>query len=229
MLKLEKCPFNTGTNNDEHIRNFDKVLKRLSQYGLRSKSREVRILHGKHYVLWTCDWQKWSTKTSERINSLVKSTSPCNVFTELNSLLTLQQWLDFFRQRWRVTPYYSRVCACASGWTVYNLLLYQNIKWFLLKYLLFLFFKTLQASSDSCHISRSTVEIVEDCPNNEEQWKEAAIRKNCAAYASQCSEPERLEYHCVINQFINQTIEVCAYAQNIVLGKLFNYDGLNSN
>lgn len=93
--------------------------------------------------------------------------------------------------------------------------------------MLFLFFKTLQARSDSCHISRSTVEIVEDCPNNEEQWKEAAIRKNCAAYASQCSEPERLEYHCVINQFINQTIEVCAYAQNIVLGKLFNYDGLN--
>lgn len=87
--------------------------------------------------------------------------------------------------------------------------------------MLFLFFKTLQARSDSCHISRSTVEIVEDCPNNEEQWKEAAIRKNCAAYASQCSDPERLEYHCVINPFMNQTLEVCAYAQNIVLGKFF--------
>lgn len=87
----------------------------------------------------------------------------------------------------------------------------------MLKYLLF--FKTSQASSDSCHISRSTVQIVEDCPNSEEQWKQAAMRKNCAAYASQCSEPERLEYHCVINPFFNQTLEVCAYAQNIVLGK----------
>lgn len=81
-------------------------------------------------------------------------------------------------------------------------------------------FKTLQASSDSCHISRSTVQIVEDCPNSEKNWKEAAARKNCVAHASQCSQPERLEYHCVINLFINKTIEVCAYAQNIVLGKL---------
>lgn len=79
----------------------------------------------------------------------------------------------------------------------------------------------MQASSDSCHILRSTVQIVEDCPNSEEKWKEAAKRKNCATYANQCSEPERLEYHCVINSFINKTLEVCAYAQNIVLGKLF--------
>lgn len=78
---------------------------------------------------------------------------------------------------------------------------------------------SLQSSRDSCHISRSTVQIVEDCPNSEEQWKQAAMRKNCAAYASQCSKPERLEYHCVINPFMNQTLEVCAYAQNIVLGK----------
>lgn len=79
--------------------------------------------------------------------------------------------------------------------------------------------KILQASSDSCHISRSTVQIVEDCPKSKEQWKQAAARKNCAAHASQCSEPEKLEYHCVINPFINQTLEVCAYAQNIVLDR----------
>lgn len=84
-----------------------------------------------------------------------------------------------------------------------------------------LFSKTLQASSDSCHISRTTVQIVKDCPNSEVKWKQASARKNCTAYASQCSEPEKLEYHCVINPFINETLEVCAYAQNIVLGKLF--------
>lgn len=96
--------------------------------------------------------------------------------------------------------------------------------------LAFCFFsKTLQASSDSCHISRTTVQIVTDCPNSEVKWKQAAARKNCEAYASQCSEPEKLEYHCVINQFINETLEVCAYAQNIVLGKLFVNDWLNSN
>lgn len=84
--------------------------------------------------------------------------------------------------------------------------------------------KTLQASSDSCHISRSTVRIVEDCPNSEEQWQEAAIRKNCEAHARQCSEPDKLEYHCVINPFINETLEVCAYAQNIVLGYCTEYN-----
>lgn len=84
-------------------------------------------------------------------------------------------------------------------------------------------FKTLQASSDSCHISRSTVQIVDDCPNSEEKWKHAAVKKNCEAHASQCSEPKRLEYHCVINPFINQTLEVCAYAQNIVLGYCTEY------
>lgn len=84
-------------------------------------------------------------------------------------------------------------------------------------------FKTLQASSDSCHVSRSTVQIVDDCPNTEETWKQAAMKKNCEAYASQCSEPEKLEYHCVINPFINETLEVCAYAQNIVLGYCTEY------
>lgn len=83
--------------------------------------------------------------------------------------------------------------------------------------------KTLQASSDSCHVSRSTVQIVDDCPNTEETWKRAAMKKNCEAYASQCSEPEKLEYHCVINPFINETLEVCAYAQNIVLGYCTEY------
>lgn len=83
--------------------------------------------------------------------------------------------------------------------------------------------QTLQASSDSCHISKSTVQIVVDCPNSEKKWKQAAVKKNCEALASQCSEPERLEYHCVINPSINQTIEVCAYAQNIVLGYCTEY------
>lgn len=60
--------------------------------------------------------------------------------------------------------------------------------------------------------------IVKKCPENEEKWKEAAARMNCTIYANQCDEPERLVYHCVINTFVNQTLEVCAYAQNILQG-----------
>lgn len=74
--------------------------------------------------------------------------------------------------------------------------------------------------SVSCPVSPSTVEIVDNCPDSEDEWRQAAARKNCAAYASNCSEPEKLVYHCVINSFANQTLEVCAYSKIIVLGKI---------
>lgn len=64
----------------------------------------------------------------------------------------------------------------------------------------------------------STVEIVDDCPSNEYIWKRAAAGNNYEVYASQCDEPDRLVNHCVINPYINQTLEVCAYARFIVSG-----------
>lgn len=80
-----------------------------------------------------------------------------------------------------------------------------------------------KASSDSCPISPLTLEIVDECPDSEEKWSEAAARKNCAAHASNCSKPDRLVYHCVINSFVNQTLEVCAYSRIIVLGYCTEY------
>lgn len=76
------------------------------------------------------------------------------------------------------------------------------------------------AFSNSCEVTRSTKQVVDGCPDSEEKWKEAAARKNCAAFASQCAEPERLVYHCVLNMFANQTLEVCAYAHYIPSGKV---------
>lgn len=66
------------------------------------------------------------------------------------------------------------------------------------------------------------MKIVDICPVSEEEWRQAGARKNCTAFANQCSEPDKLVYHCVIDPYVNQLIEVCAYAQNIVLGKIFN-------
>lgn len=66
------------------------------------------------------------------------------------------------------------------------------------------------------------MKIVDICPVSEEEWRQAAARKNCTAFANRCSEPDKLVYHCVIDPYVNQLIEVCAYAQNIVLGKIFN-------
>lgn len=73
--------------------------------------------------------------------------------------------------------------------------------------------------SDSCEVSRSTVQVVDSCPDSEEKWRKAAARKNCTAYAIQCDQPKRLVYHCVINELVTQTLEVCAYTQYIFLGK----------
>lgn len=87
-------------------------------------------------------------------------------------------------------------------------------------YLFFYFSQVSRAITDSCPVSKETVEIVDNCPVTEEKWREAAAGKNCEAYASQCGEPERLVYHCVINAFINQTLEVCAYMRVIVLGRI---------
>lgn len=83
--------------------------------------------------------------------------------------------------------------------------------------------KTTEAFRTSCEATRSTKQVVDDCPDSEEKWKERAAIKNCTAFASQCAEPERLVYHCLINQYVNQTLEVCAYAQNIVFGLCASY------
>nr|XP_022290560.1 uncharacterized protein LOC111102201 [Crassostrea virginica] len=80
-----------------------------------------------------------------------------------------------------------------------------------------------QGSSDSCPISIHTVNVVNSCPENEVDWQEAATRKNCSQHASQCDEPDRLQYHCVINPIITGLLEVCAYVQNIVGGHCTDY------
>lgn len=85
---------------------------------------------------------------------------------------------------------------------------------------LFQVFIAIHVSDPSCSVSPSTVEIVDNCPDNEEGLRQAAARKNCAAHASSCSEPDRLVYHCVINSFVNHTLEVCAHWRIIFLGNI---------
>ncbi|XP_062566601.1 uncharacterized protein LOC134228921 isoform X2 [Saccostrea cucullata] len=81
----------------------------------------------------------------------------------------------------------------------------------------------VKCSSDACPVSRQTMSIVPNCPTSESEWRKASQRKNCSAFASQCSYPDKLVYHCVINPFVNQTLEVCAYGKYIVLGYCTEY------
>lgn len=75
------------------------------------------------------------------------------------------------------------------------------------------------SGSNSCEVTKSTIQFVDDCPDSEKKWREAAARKNCSAYAIQCDEPKKLVYHCVIDEYVTKTLEVCAYKRFIFLGK----------
>lgn len=90
--------------------------------------------------------------------------------------------------------------------------------------ILFLTVKKIKAINYSCDETKKTVVIVDGCPNSAEKWREAAANKNCSANANQCTEPGKFVYHCVINAFVNQTLELCAYAQNIVSGYCTEYN-----
>lgn len=64
---------------------------------------------------------------------------------------------------------------------------------------------------------------VKFCPTTEQEWETAAKRKNCDKIATQqtCSGSEDFVYHCVINGFQNETLEVCA-PQKLMTGIIIN-------
>ena len=122
-------------------------------------------------------------------------------------------------------------CLCMTH-IFYSLLFCANIfsafdelmNW--LTYEIWIYLQITEASTYSCSISRDTVRVVDRCPKTEEEWKKAGERKNCSAYAHHCTDPEKLLYHCVVNPYVNETLEVCAIRKNIIGGKemfLFNH------
>nr|XP_034328502.1 uncharacterized protein LOC105321734 isoform X2 [Crassostrea gigas] len=64
------------------------------------------------------------------------------------------------------------------------------------------------AHAQNCLKSAETVQVVKNCPENQREWEEAAQRKNCLVIQKyeNCS---KVEYHCLVNEFRNETIEVC--------------------
>ncbi|XP_022291349.2 uncharacterized protein LOC111102776 [Crassostrea virginica] len=73
----------------------------------------------------------------------------------------------------------------------------------------------LMVSSTGCMASTDTAKIVLECPQTRSAWEEAATNKNCSSIQNSCSS---FVYHCVMNTWQNQTIEVCAPMQ-LILGK----------
>uniref|UniRef100_A0A8W8JBT4 Uncharacterized protein n=1 Tax=Magallana gigas TaxID=29159 RepID=A0A8W8JBT4_MAGGI len=66
----------------------------------------------------------------------------------------------------------------------------------------------------------SSVKSVPKCPTLKENWDIAAKKKNCFDVASQkqCSMAEKFKYHCVINSYRNETLEVYVCTEFNVAG-----------
>lgn len=69
-----------------------------------------------------------------------------------------------------------------------------------------------------CRKTNASVVRVEYCPRTKEEWNTAAIKKDCGRLVGGkgCMEAK---YHCLINQYANETVEVCA-REKIIFGSL---------
>lgn len=70
-----------------------------------------------------------------------------------------------------------------------------------------LFFSFIKC--DYCPASAPTVSVVSKCPTNKTEWDQAASRKKCSHMSAKCGDKSPV-YHCLLNQWGNETVEVCA-------------------
>lgn len=73
-------------------------------------------------------------------------------------------------------------------------------------------FKLCTSENRYCQEAVDSVTTVGSCPTTKAEWDAAARRKDCNRIAStqKCSDVDKFVYHCVINGYRNQTLEVCA-------------------
>lgn len=78
-------------------------------------------------------------------------------------------------------------------------------------------FQISQGTSRYCKVAVNTAISVRSCPTSKKEWEIAAQKKNCSKIASQqtCSSAEKFQYHCVLNGYRNETVEVCAPSRMI--------------
>ncbi|XP_078333772.1 uncharacterized protein LOC111101739 isoform X4 [Crassostrea virginica] len=79
----------------------------------------------------------------------------------------------------------------------------------ILKGFMILYFARIFVNADECIVSKSTVKKVKSCPQTAEEWGNAADKKGCEKVNNS------FIYHCVMNTWRNETVEVCALAIRI--------------
>lgn len=82
-----------------------------------------------------------------------------------------------------------------------------------------------QGKSRYCPEAVDNAEFVSSCPTSKKEWEIAARKKNCSKLASQqnCSSIDQFQYHCVINGYRNETLEVCAPSR-IIFGHCVEFN-----
>lgn len=86
------------------------------------------------------------------------------------------------------------------------------------------------ASKDRyCFWAKQTVERVKSCPVSFSEWEKREDIKNCSLLAQKqnCTDATKFKYHCVINEFENALIEVCA-PDYIINGHCAEYNELGA-
>lgn len=78
----------------------------------------------------------------------------------------------------------------------------------------------------SCEESAITVRTVTRCPSDLSSWENAAKTMKCESIDNNCLQTirskgdHRFQYHCVINTWMNASLEVCA-PNRTIFGKLY--------
>ncbi|XP_062598295.1 uncharacterized protein LOC134259718 isoform X2 [Saccostrea cucullata] len=89
----------------------------------------------------------------------------------------------------------------------------------------FVFLNIIYAlDEERCVESQKTVQEVVFCPRSEDEWNQRARLKNCTAIQHNCFRQPR--YHCVINEWGDKNLEVCAPGAKIPAGFCAEYNTL---
>lgn len=72
--------------------------------------------------------------------------------------------------------------------------------------------KLCSSVENYCQEAVKSITKVDICPTSKEEWDKAASKKNCSVMAAMqnCTNTELFLYHCVIDRFRKETIELCA-------------------
>lgn len=79
--------------------------------------------------------------------------------------------------------------------------------------------------SKYCSYTPQTVGVVYSCPESKAELEKREREKNCSSIANiqNCTKPANFKYHCVMNEFENKLIEVCA-AEFYIIGFCAEYN-----